>query len=220
MLLREITEQRQQVNEALPLIPIIWAVRAGFAAYGLYSAKKAYDTFRSWQNDELTDSEFAAQIGEDAFNTLAGLSGGLAAVKATQMTFLTFKGAWQAMKSGSGAASFASARTAGGSAANYAIGAAAASEIADKADFAYDVYTKYKSVPPQYDMPRVRRELGTQAAFIFRDMLLFWGITRVAVMPYRLWTKKWRELAMAAAQTTAAATGIGATAVARDALQN
>lgn len=206
MRLREITEQRQQVNEALPLIPIIWAVRAGFAAYGLYSAKKAYDTFRSWQNDELTDSEFAAQIGEDAFNTLAGLSGGLAAVKATQMTFLTFKGAWQAMKSGSGAASFASARTAGGSAANYAIGAAAASEIADKADFAYDVYTKYKSVPPQYDMPRVRRELGREAAIIFQNVLIFWGLTKVAAMTYRVFVAAWRRIALAAA------TGAGASA--------
>ena len=204
MRLREITEQRQQVNEALPLIPIIWAVRAGFAAYGLYSAKKAYDTFRSWQNDELTDSEFAAQIGEDAFNTLAGLSGGLAAVKATQMTFLTFKGAWQAMKSGSGAASFASARTAGGSAVNYAIGSMAATDIANQADFAHEVYTKYKS--GQYDMPRVRRELGREAAIIFQNVLIFWGLTKVAAMTYRVFVAAWRRIALAAA------TGAGASA--------
>ena len=204
MLLREITEQRQQVNEALPLIPIIWAVRAGFAAYGLYSAKKAYDTFRSWQNDELTDSEFAAQIGEDAFNTLAGLSGGLAAVKATQMTFLTFKGAWQAMKSGSGAASFASARTAGGSAVNYTLGSMAATDIANQADFAHEVYKKY--VGDHYDMPRVRRELGREAAIIFRNVLIFWGLTKVAAMTYRVFVAAWRRIALAAA------TGAGASA--------
>jgi|TARA_R110002124_G_scaffold203425_1_gene369926 hypothetical protein len=204
MLLREITEQRQQVNEALPLIPIIWAVRAGFAAYGLYSAKKAYDTFRSWQNDELTDSEFAAQIGEDAFNTLAGLSGGLAAVKATQMTFLTFKGAWQAMKSGSGAASFASARTAGGSAVNYTLGSMAATDIANQADFAHEVYKKY--VGGHYDMPRVRRELGREAAIIFRNVLIFWGLTKVAAMTYRVFVAAWRRIALAAA------TGAGASA--------
>ena len=197
MRLREITEHRQQVNEVAPIVAAIWAVRAGFAVYGIISAKRGYQTFRAWQEDELTDSEFAAQIGQDAFNTLAGVTGGLAALKATQMTYSAFRAAWTANAGRTAAARAAIPAGAGSSILNLAIASATAGEIADHADEAYDVYTKYKS--GQYDMDRVRRELGQMAFSIFRDMLIFWGVTRGAVMTWRVFAPHWRRLSAAAA---------------------
>ena len=197
MRLREITEHRQQVNEVAPIVLAIYAVRAGFAAYGMYSAYQGYQTFRSWQKDELTDSEFAAQIGQDAFNTLAGATGGLAALKATQMTYSAFRAAWTANAGRTAAARATIPAGAGSSVLNLAIASATAAEIADHADEAYDVYTKYKS--GQYDMDRVRRELGQLAYGIFRDMLIFWGVAKVAVMSWRVFRRQWRKLSAAAA---------------------
>ena len=198
MRLREITEQRQQVNEIAPAIVAgIWAVRAGFAAYGMYSAMRGYQTFRSWQKDELTDSEFAAQIGQDAFNTLAGATGGLAALKATKMTYSAFRAAWAAKGGRTAAARATIPAGAGSSVLNLAVASATADEIAHHADEAYDVYTNYKS--GMYDMDRVRRELGGLAYEIFRDILIFWGVTKVAVMSWRVFRQHWRRLSAAAA---------------------
>tara|TARA_B110000503_G_scaffold90917_1_gene137385 strand:- start:156 stop:779 length:624 start_codon:yes stop_codon:yes gene_type:complete len=202
MRIREITESRQQINEVAPLI--WWA---GWAAANVgYSAYQAYQSWQAWKRNEISDARFTTQIGAEAFNALANFFGGVAAFKAANIGLSALRRAWGAAgQAASGAAT----------AATVAYGANQAAGTAEKI---YPEYQKWQR--GDYSDAEFKRMVGDAAFAIIKDMLLFYGLSKAVVIPWRLFRGKWTELVRAASGTAAAYGGTRAANAASDEFNN
>ena len=211
MRIREITETRQ-LNEIAPLVLYgIWA-----AASTGYSAYQAYNAWQEWKNGELTDGQFAARIGAEAFNALTNFFGGVAAFKAAQMSLSALRRAWT------------EAGKAAGTAANTAIVATGFNQASATAENVYPEYQKWQR--GEYDDIEFKRIVGNAIFDIIQEMLIWYGLSKAVLIPYQAFARGWARLrrrsapatsmASNTARTAAAATGVAATDAAADAVLN